>query len=230
MKTYSKDNMPSSYTAPILSGEIKEFEDFAKICLRAMGATLHQRDEPLSTNIKLDTSTNKRLKKRLLELQVQITELSELTDKEYAKRSISEIQKEIKRHEKSKRQALKNLHTLEYFKCRAITLEYPSKEYEGYKNFMIQQLEETIKADADPEMYDDAIKSLKLKIKNFNASKKRAEEIRFLNQNLLNVTELIQEETTRRNERNKYLEEILRVLDNTKTSKRTKPSKQSKTL
>lgn len=40
--------MPTGYTAGILDGEINTFEEFAKTCMRAFGATIHMRDEPLS--------------------------------------------------------------------------------------------------------------------------------------------------------------------------------------
>ena len=38
--------MPTGYTGYIVDGDITEFKDFAKLCMRACGATIHMRDEP----------------------------------------------------------------------------------------------------------------------------------------------------------------------------------------
>ena len=40
--------MPTGYTAGVVDGTIKTFNDFAKSCMRAFGATIHMRDEPLN--------------------------------------------------------------------------------------------------------------------------------------------------------------------------------------
>jgi hypothetical protein len=37
--------MPTGYTEPILKGEIDNFKNFAKICMRNFGATMHMRDK-----------------------------------------------------------------------------------------------------------------------------------------------------------------------------------------
>ena len=41
--------MPTGYTAGILDGTITTFPQFAKLCMRAFGATIHLRDESLDT-------------------------------------------------------------------------------------------------------------------------------------------------------------------------------------
>lgn len=39
--------MPTGYTADLVDGKINTVEEYAKLCMRAFGATLHMRDEPL---------------------------------------------------------------------------------------------------------------------------------------------------------------------------------------
>ena len=40
--------MPTGYTAGIIDGSIKTFEQYAKTCVRAFGAAIHMRDDSLS--------------------------------------------------------------------------------------------------------------------------------------------------------------------------------------
>ena len=37
--------MPTGYTAGIIDGKTETFQEFAKQCMRAFGATIHMRDE-----------------------------------------------------------------------------------------------------------------------------------------------------------------------------------------
>jgi len=39
--------MPTGYTAGIINGETETFQDFAKDCMRAFGATMHMRDDDM---------------------------------------------------------------------------------------------------------------------------------------------------------------------------------------
>lgn len=41
--------MPTGYTEGIMNGKITTFPQFAKLCMRAFGATIHLRDESLDS-------------------------------------------------------------------------------------------------------------------------------------------------------------------------------------
>ncbi len=43
--------MPTGYTAGILDGKITTFQQFAKQCMRAFGATIHMRDDDMDAEI-----------------------------------------------------------------------------------------------------------------------------------------------------------------------------------
>ena len=44
--------MPTGYTAGILDEKITNFPQFAKLCMRAFGATIHMRDEDMNIEYK----------------------------------------------------------------------------------------------------------------------------------------------------------------------------------
>ena len=43
--------MPTGYTEGIIDGKTETFQDFAKQCMRAFGATIHMRDEDMEAEI-----------------------------------------------------------------------------------------------------------------------------------------------------------------------------------
>jgi hypothetical protein len=47
--------MPTGYTHPIVTGEVTTLRQYALICARAFGATIAQRDEPLTNPPRLET-------------------------------------------------------------------------------------------------------------------------------------------------------------------------------
>src|SRR5688572_13460567 len=71
--------MPTGYTAGILSGETKSFKQFAIDCMRAFGATIHMRDEPMDKPYEPRTPSEY-YSKRIGELKKQISDLTSTRD------------------------------------------------------------------------------------------------------------------------------------------------------
>lgn len=146
--------MPTSYTAPVLAGEITTVEQYALICARAMGACIMMRDDPLDVPIpeRFEPST-KYYDGALAEAEAVIAEVSALTDAECETRSATEFQEKLAdqlRYEKNEALGLARYKTLldqvQKWDCRA----------EGLKEFMMQQLVQSIgfdcSAHAPPEL------------------------------------------------------------------------------
>jgi hypothetical protein len=76
--------MPTGYTSEILDGTTKTFQDFAKICMRALGATIHMRDEKLNEEYKPQKTNNYPIK-RIKQDRKKLKEIQSLTDNEIIK-------------------------------------------------------------------------------------------------------------------------------------------------
>lgn len=138
--------MPTGYTAELYENEKQSFEDFVLSCARAMCACVMQRDDPASDLPKLQKPSDF-YAKELEEANVRLRSLKGLT------REGAEIKASQERTEKLREREANDYHALQVLKRYQTMLTKvkqwipPSKDHEGLKDFMVQQLEESMRFD-----------------------------------------------------------------------------------
>lgn len=158
--------MPTGYTQGIIDGEITEFEEFAKLCMRAFGASIHMREQSLREDWKPRTPSTYH-KDRLEQAEKELEELENTSDEELREREVKRIGEVLEVEKASIEDKFMLRDTLEEFLIEINKWEPPTPDHEAYKDFMIQQIEDTID-------WDTSVQYNKV---NINSSKKRLSDI-----------------------------------------------------
>jgi len=143
--------MPTGYTAEIYEGKDVKFKDFAMDCARSFGAFASLRDTPeveLPESIQLDVSFYEKI---IEDSRKKIVDMENLSDEEISaiikksrKERISGLEKEIE----DKKTVLKKYESM---LNEAKNWNPPSKEHFNLKEFMIEQLETSMRYDCNVE-------------------------------------------------------------------------------
>ena len=142
--------MPTGYTAGIVDDI--SFTDYALGCARAFGACLDQRDESLATKPAF-SKVNAYYTEAVTEAAEILDELESMNvpaQQEYGIKRISD-RKKIVQDMFNKAIVLRRKYEAILDQARA--WNPPSSDFDIFKKFMIEQLEESIKYDCDTEYY-----------------------------------------------------------------------------
>jgi chromosome segregation ATPase len=150
--------MPTGYTSVVCERDIS-FNEFTWRCARAFGALISMRDASLHANIPdklpVDDSFHvaelKKAQTRLKTLKKTSLDVAEAR----AKRDYAAALKAKKEHIKRVSDVRARLDAM---REQVDSWQPPSKEHEGLKTFMLQQLDETIKYDGTVSEYYDKVK------------------------------------------------------------------------
>lgn len=138
--------MPSGYTEPVLTGKITEFRDFALDCSRAFGARVMERDngmdaqwEPRTIDEYYITRLNESIQK-LNELTARTPEQWTTAHVKACEERFAYLQDTLAKAETAKAR---------YSKMLVFAEDYvaPSADHENFKQFMVEQLVESMKFD-----------------------------------------------------------------------------------
>lgn len=167
--------MANGYTVGIIDGTIKTFNDYAKLCMKAFGATIqeYRKAEPSKYHIE-----------KLEELREQKRKLSETNDKALLDGVKKELEADYEDNLK-KIEEIKDAKTrLKDFLQKAKDYEAPTRDHEGIKSFMIEQLKITLDYDGDYSFYEDSNLKIKAKLNNLNATVVRLEKLNDIEENI----------------------------------------------
>ena len=203
--------MPTGYTEPILKGKITEFKDYAKLCMRAFGATIHMKDDYLDVEYE-PRVPEKFYHEKIIELKSELDMLIKMSDEEILDKRQTEIKNDIKYHEEKLIETKENEEKLLKMLKSATTWEPPTDEHSGIKKFMIEQITETLKYDADSKWYVLEIKRLNELLTNINLSKVKEHYSKKLNKDIQYYIERGELEIKRVKESNKWVEQLLKSL------------------
>lgn len=169
--------MPTSYTAKIIEGEVKDFKSFAKLCMRNFGACMHMRDYPLEEAYFKSEPSDYYLG-RIEEEKRKIEAFRNLTDQEIIDEKIDSIKNSIKRHKKKIIELGKLRDKLETFREEIISWTPPGEDYLEIKKFMLDQIETTIRHDCDIDYHSYQLSQLDPDPKKINPSEIRESYIK----------------------------------------------------
>lgn len=139
--------MPTGYTADLNNGKQVTFEEFAMKCARAFGALVEMRDDPLDAPIPDEFRPKdyhldaiKTAKKKLAEIKKWSNARAEKEAKKAFSGEVRSISKYGKKNEQAGRAYIAMLK-------QAGKWVPPTKDHEGLKSFMIEQLAESLQFD-----------------------------------------------------------------------------------
>jgi hypothetical protein len=206
--------MPTGYTAGIIDGTIKTFPEFAKLCVRAFGAAIHMKDDRLDTEYeeRIPSEYHQDSIKRSRE---ELVNIFSITDEQIIESRKNSLLKEKKRYLKNIEERKKNREILDRMLVQALKFVPPSPEHEEIKNFMIDQLQQTINNDGDVEYYEDELERIELEIKKeVNAQDLRNEMLDQVNLNMEYHHKEYEEEVKRCEDANEWVKKFLMAVNN----------------
>jgi hypothetical protein len=186
--------MPTGYTAKLAEGE-QSFRDFVLTCARAFGACIDLRDSPLDAPIPEEFKASPHYQEAQNNAVAELDRLTAMTDDE--RRAYGEKQK-AERVASCRKYIAKEAAQRKRYEGMVGQVQAwvpPSSEHENLKEFMLEQLQSSIKFDcsssywaerltsaesADPlSLYQEAVDSAKSSVgyyeKHIEEEKKRAD-------------------------------------------------------
>jgi len=196
--------MPTGYTAGILDGSTKSFNEFAKQCTRAFGACMHMRDEPFDSEYKLQEPSNyHQLEIDKYKAQLKFIENSSYED--LKENELVSLIEEKSRNEKRIEEILSHREKLELFLLEANRFTPPTSDHHGIKDFMIQQLETTIEHDGDISYHQERINNIESRLNSLDGEIIKSEKLENIHKNIKYHKERLNEEVDRVNKSNKWM-------------------------
>lgn len=138
--------MPTGYTA-VLNERDVTFKEFAMRCARAFGALVLMRDDPMDADIPDEFKPSPFYAESVKRDEDEIARVRAMTDDELEEASGAEYQKAVREQRDSlaKDQVTRSRYESMLTQARAWTP--PTPDHQGLKDFMVQQIEESIRFD-----------------------------------------------------------------------------------
>lgn len=204
--------MPTGYTAGIVEGKIDTVEDFAKLCMRAFGATMHMREESL------DVEYTPRKPERYYDMQIKECkkDIEKLKKKSLAvlkKEIIAQAKKDVNHYKAEIARVAVVRGRLERLVEQVNKLKL-SKSHVRFKEFMLEQLHSTIQYDGCGEFYETKLKLAQTTLESpVDVKKYRRDAIADLNDRLKRLNKDRKADIKRCDESNKWVSDLLKVLN-----------------
>lgn len=204
--------MPTGYTAGILDGEVKDFKQFATLCMRAFGATIHMRDENLDKPYEPRVPSNYH-QERIDEANKLLQLAQNLTDEEIVTRREEELQKSKSYHIKSIEKVHQNWERLNAILIQAENYKPPTDDHNGIKSFMIDQLKQTLELDGSDKYHREKLAEINQELNNLNPAVIRSQMLASAEHDLQYHQEELRKEIKRCEDSNKWVEGFLASLE-----------------
>jgi len=200
--------MPTGFTAGIYEDKDVNFKDFALECARAFGALAHLRDTP-NAELPQEITISSFYPEKIAEFEQELQELQKMTDEQVSVK----VQKDYANDKARITEQLERIAVLkqryESMLSEAENWTPPSEEHQALKDFMLDQLTESITHDCSTHYYDKELQNLRVKsIKEYRADKEQE-----LQKDLAFYNDRYVEEVERVDSKNKWLKSLYRSLD-----------------
>ncbi len=204
--------MPTGYTAGILDGKIKTFKDFAKQCIRAFGAAIHMRDEPLSEPYKPAEPLDY-YKEEIEACKKQIKKYENMSDEDILHKKELELKTRISDLEETIEERKATAELLNDMLKQAKLYKPPTDDHQGIKDFMVEQLETTIKRDGDSGYYEEELKNAKKELESLDPAVVRKELLNDIKAELAYYTDKYEKDLKAVEQSNKWAEDFFKSLE-----------------
>lgn len=145
--------MPTGYTAAVKDGIT--FEQFAMQCARAMGALIMMRDEPFDAPIPERFEPSSYHLKKLAEVEKNLARYQNMSDSEVDRERLKEFQEAVAYREERIKSGNDLRSKYEAMRAQVDAWVPPTPEHEGFRDFMLRQLDESIKFDCSTAYYSE---------------------------------------------------------------------------
>lgn len=205
--------MPTEYTAKLYSGEEQSFEEFAIQCSRAFGAFSHMKDEPFYDNvpemIPFDLSFHHERISHALQLFVDFQNKSdyaiEVKMRQEYEYSLEKLQATVQRKKAAQQR-------YEAMLAKVESWNPPTEDHKNIKEFMIQQLKDSLASDCSTEYEKREIQELQQNKETVEQYRARQTEI--LKKNLDFAKEQLDKEIHSIQEKNQWILDFRKSLRN----------------
>jgi len=205
--------MPTGYTAEILDGKINTFKGFAKKCMRAFGATIHMRDDSLNESYR-PREIDEYYIEQVKEAEEELKELKAADDEFFINKIREKLKSDYVYYEERLREVKKNEVKLKSILKDTKKWNPPTEDHVGIKDFMIQQLEETIKYDANCKYYEDELQGIKIKLESpIDVESIKHQLIEDAEEDVQRSKERLEEERKRCEDSNKWVKDFLQSIE-----------------
>jgi hypothetical protein len=141
--------MPTGYTADVADGKVTDFRTFALRCARQFGATIMQRDNPMDEPPKLREESPYYVESVERD-EARVAFLDALTAEEAEREAAKEFDRAMASHRKYEGERTETRNRYNAMLAEVVQWTPPTPEHQGLKDFMLQQLHESIKFDCGP--------------------------------------------------------------------------------
>jgi len=146
--------MPTVYTEGVATGKITDFKEYAMLCARAFGACIMLRDEPLSSDIPEFEPSNYH-DEQIAKAKADLLEFASASVEQRKQMHADEHAKNVKAADEELTRNREQLSRYESMLAKAKAFKPPSTEHQEYANFIVSQLEESIRFDCNGSYYEE---------------------------------------------------------------------------
>lgn len=212
--------MPTGYTAGIIDGNIKTFRDFAKICMRAFGATVHMKDESLDKEYEI-RKVDSYYKENLNSKESELIETKARSIEEIVEARKKVIEEDIERYTVKIKKMTLDKKKFDEILSDVNKWEPPTEDHIEFKKFMQTQIIDAIKYDCDIDYYSKKKAELEAAYKSdINASIIKNEEINSIKKDIEYYKERLISQEESANESNKWVEALFESINEFKGAKK----------
>lgn len=192
--------MSTGYTNCIKDGI--SFEDFVMRCARAMGACVTMRDDPYDKPIPEEFKPSSYHTDEIKKFKKELVALKKMNQNEFSQKAKDKFDSEIKHKENAikSNNKLRGKYNAMLIKVKA--WNPPTSEHQGLKDFMIQQIENSIEVDCSNSYYES------MNIKLLSADEYFEEEHHLIMQELSYHSKEHEEELSCVASRNNWIKEL----------------------
>lgn len=144
--------MPTGYTAAIENGI--DFKTFVWGCARGMGALIMMRDDPADAPIPERFEPSDYHPKKIDEARATLAKLEAMTSEDAATCAKAAFDEEVKRREDGIAKADSLRRKYEAILAQVREWRPPTKDHEGLKRFMAEQIQSSIDFDCGTDFYE----------------------------------------------------------------------------
>jgi hypothetical protein len=204
--------MPTGYTEGVVNGNIDTVERFAKVCMRAFGATMHMRDESLDAKY-IPRKPETYYLAQIKETKKDLEKFRKLTVKGIEKEIIKEAKKDVAHYKAEIARCLVIKGRLERLIEQVNKLKLP-KTHMALKVYMLDQLNSTIQWDTGTDFYEEKLKSATEALNNpIDAKKYRKNIIVMYTDRIKRLNESYKKDLKQCDVTNKWVSTLLKILD-----------------
>jgi hypothetical protein len=199
--------MPTGYTADIEKGIT--FQQFALNCARAFGACVTMREDPSDKPIPNEFKPSDYHKKQLAKAERELRKIQTISPEEASRQAETSYQNSKRANDGYIKNCINLRAKYNAMLTQVRAWNPPSKNHSEFKQFMIQQIESSIRFDCGTDYHIQNAPKL------MSGKKWRQEQIRGLHQDIEYHTKETHKETERTNGRNLWIKQLRESLAKT---------------